>query len=273
MILTTFAIVIITICVFIGVIYMRFLNKEAEDSRKKLYIDKIVGLATIFAGISSLIVGIVSISIMYSQSDMQKKLIMFQQMEHQPNFEVITTVNNHSYNGNTFSTEYFSIMNIGEKFKRIAVEDKSFFKIDYTLNYYGNGEEERIISYMPVRYFEHIKYTGHLNGEVARSFQYISNNSEQYYRLLQSVSEYNHTNQTNRINIERVDFFIIQYEDIYGEERTVYLQNNLLVNESYYYEIVNQSQNDYCLSAYDITGITIDDFFRDCKSLGIIKKE
>lgn len=271
MILTTFAIIII--CVLIGVVYMRFLNKEAEDSRKKLYIDKIVGLATIFAGVSSLIVGIVSISIMYSQSDMQKKLIMFQQMEHQPTFEVITTVNNHSYNGNTFSTEYFSVMNVGEKFKRIAIEDKSFLKIDYSINYYGNGEEKRIISYMPVRYFEHIKYTGHLNGEVARSFQYISKNNDQYSSLLQSVSKYNQINQNNRLNIERVDFFIIQYEDIYGEERTVYLQNNQFVSESYFKEIINQSQNDYSLSAYDITGITIDDFFRDCKSLGVIEKE
>lgn len=271
MILTAFAIIII--CVLLGVVYMRFLNKETEDSRKKLFIDKMVGLATIFAGVSSLVVGIVSISIMYYQSDMQNKLIIFQQMEHQPTFEVITTINNHSYNGNTFSTEYFSIMNIGEKFKKISVEDKSFFKIDYLHNYNGYGKEVRIISYMPVRYFEHIKYTGHLNGEVAQSFQYISKNNEQYSSFLQSVSKYNQVNQTNRLNIERVDFFIIQYEDIYGESRTVYLQNNLSVSESYYYEIVNQAQNDYGFSTYDITGVTIDDFFKDCKSLSIIEKE
>lgn len=219
---------------------------------------------------SSIIVGIVSISIMYSQNDMQNKLIMLQQMEHQPTFEVNTTVNNHSYNGTEFSTEYFSVMNMGEEFKKIVVEDKSFLKIDYILNYYGYGEEKRIISYMPVIYYGHIKYTGHLNGEVAQSFQYISNNNERYSNLLQTVSKYNQTNQSNRLSIERIDFFIIKYEDIYGEERTVYLQNNLPVSESYFYEIVNQSQNDYHAFIYDITGVTIDDFLRDCKSLSII---
>lgn len=242
-------------------IYWHFRAQLNKD-----YIEVAVGIATILTGLASIMVGIVSVKVMNSQNDMQKKLIEYQKKEHQPTFIVKKSLAKSSPDQDQYDYEEYSLSNIGERVKSIqSVDVKTFVKVTYSLL----EENRKIVSYIPLTYYYNATV---LTGDVQDEIQYsvasdkIKNN-EYYSKVYFEAIEYSKQMEGEYLLIDKIQFFVIAYTDIYDEQHTLYLKGKEVVDESCYSRIKEAADEDYENKRYNLSELKLSVFWDDCKQL------
>lgn len=235
-------IVIILLLVVILVIQIFIMTSSSSSSGTKLKD------SSVYIGIASLLVSIVSISVMVSQGKIIKSQLFSQKMEHQPSY-VISFQYKYDDKGCVFATEY-SISNVGEKtFGKSNVEERTYIRIEFI-----NGPTEIIYAYVPLNYYFNVAVvSGNLTGEIVHSVgaEYLSNHKK-YHQLYYDALHYTRDEQQIIVLTDLVHVFEIDYTDIYGEDHTIFYKNTDITSEE---EVINIKKNASYFFGYQLYGL------------------
>lgn len=235
-----------------------------RDRLSKENIDIIVAIATAVTGLASIIVGFVSVHVMTAQNEMQKSLIEYQKQEHQPVFIVKKSIGKSAPDAEKYDYEEFTLENVGERFKSLqSVSQHNFVRFTYTNR--SDRHPENTVSYAPISYYYNVQSgTGDVRDLIVKS--YASDkilNHKHYSDLYFDAVEYSSSHKDETLLVDRIEFFIITYTDIYDETRTIYLKGKETVEKVEYDNIRAKAESDYGHRSYDLKELSLDIFFND----------
>ena len=242
-------IVSITVVFFIG-----FKLNIAPHVQSEM--DRWVGIATVCTAISSAIVGLISVWVMFDQKKTQDKLMSMQVSEHQPIFKV--KIEEHAsldQDQNPFDYEEVKISNIGNNsfiLKEWDTNGYAYFK--FKLN---NNVEDFLIKFPD--------YFGTKSDKINSEDILISTRNSQKHKNLDILNKANQkllgitaSLECPSIYVERLIYTFIRYIDLYGNEQTRYFINTLPVDKAEFERIPkNAKYKEECfLEDFDILEYT-----------------
>lgn len=250
---------VVTISLFIILVVRRY-----KDKLERTEISLIVDIMTILIGVASLIASAVSIAVMLSQEKTQEILLEAQMREHQPIFSIDYTKSK-SPSSDIYDVQDFVIENIGEQMISPAkISHKSFIKVDYN-NVYADVHKS---AYYPLSYYYNgTVSTDNLTGRILMTIgnEYLQNNLKMYL-LHQEAMRYDEEHKGEYISLEHVDYFVISYTDIYGEERTNYYRESHHTTKEEYEKVFESSSVTYKNSGNkSISEVTLNDLVEPLK--------
>lgn len=215
--------------------------------------DRWVGIATVCTAISSAIVGLISVWVMFDQKKMQDKLMDMQIHEHQPVFKV--KVEQHTgldESDKAFDYEEVKISNIGNSsyiLKEWKVEAYAYFQYDHKdvskeflihlCDYFGTKTDQTNVEDVVIMT---------RNSDKVRNLDKI-NKMNNFANSLPGSSDYPY------FYIERKIYTYIKYIDLYGNEQERYFINTLPVeNNTEFLKLHNKvaHQAQKCVSEFDV---------------------
>lgn len=231
-----------------------------RDFFTKNNLDTIVAFMTIITGIASVVVGFVTIKVMLDQNNREQTLLEFQEKEHQPIF-IVNKARGKDKNINDY--EEFTLENVGHAYKLLeSVNIKTFIKISHSIM---KDDYKTIISYIPLSYYySATSKTGDVTDLVyySHSSNY-EHNHEKYTNVYFSALNYNNTKDDEKLFVDKIQFFIIKYIDIYDKEKTIYLQDKEVVTEEIYNNIKTLSEQDYGHNLYNLSELSLDIYWNE----------
>ena len=215
--------------------------------------DRWVGIATVCTAISSAIVGLISVWVMFDQKKVQDKLMDMQIHEHQPVFKV--KIEQHAgldESGKTYDYEEVKISNIGNSsyiLKEWKIEAYAYFQYD--------------LKEFSEEYFIHLyDYFGTKTDETnVEDFILTTRNSDKVKNIdkINKMNAYVNSLPGSRdcpyFYIQRKIYTYIKYIDLYGNEQERYFINTLPVeNNTEFLKLHNKvaHQAQKCVSEFDV---------------------
>ena len=128
---------------------------------------------------------------------------------------------------------------------------------------------KNIISYIPLSYYYNAtSKTGNVTDLVyySHSSNYEHNN-EKYSNLYFSAIDYNQKTDNEKLFVDKIQFFIIKYTDIYDRDRVIYLQDKEVITEEIYNNIKTLAEQDYGYNMYNLSELSLDIYWNNCKQL------
>lgn len=238
-----------------------------RDFFTKNNIDTIVACVTIVTSVTSAVIGFVSIKVMLEQNKREQTLFEFQEKEHQPIFIVKKSLGKSYTDKDIYDYEEFTLENVGHTYKHLkSVDIKTFVKISHSIMKDGY---KNIISYIPLSYYYNAtSKTGNVTDLVyySHSSNYEHNN-EKYSNLYFSAIDYNQKTDNEKLFVDKIQFFIIKYTDIYDRDRVIYLQDKEVITEEIYNNIKTLAEQDYGYNMYNLSELSLDIYWNNCKQL------
>jgi len=223
---------IVLVCVLVTTLAVFFIGFQLETTPSEdSQMDRWVGIATVCTAIASIIVGLITIWIMFDQQKMQDRLLEYQKMEHQPNFIVKNLeFHGHDQEGKDSSYEEIEIYNYGTHsflIKNITVKTflvwtyehphQHFIDNIYFFDYWGNTQ--RVSN----------------NDLIFKSSNYkVRKNLARYDSLLTYSRDLYDTHDISKISFQKNTMVIIEYIDLYNEPHAKYFQNGYPVDKDTY---------------------------------------
>lgn len=217
--------VTLLICFTIVIFTIRYIRKKHSSEKGRsvqdvnVYkddFDIIINIATVALGITTFITSVVSIHVMLSQNKTQKILVQYQQAENQPVFRVDISAFSLK-EGDSKDYEEYTITNVGKNILSPASEIscKSFIEIIYRDTAVAYHE------YYPLTYYFNVGIvTNNLTGKLKESI-----GSENLHNLSKFIELYR---VYSDVQLRLVHYFTIKYTDLYGDQHTVYFENENL---------------------------------------------
>ena len=215
--------------------------------------DRWVGIATVCTAISSAIVGLISVWVMFDQKKVQDKLMDMQIHEHQPVFKV--KIEQHAgldESGKTYDYEEVKISNIGNSsyiLKEWKIEVYAYFQYDHRdiskeflihlYDYFGTRTDQSNIE-------DVVLMTR--NSDKVKNLDKI-NKMNNFANSLPGSSDYPY------FYIERKIYTYIKYIDLYGNEQERFFINTLPVeNNTEFLKLHNKIkfQDQRSVSEFDV---------------------
>lgn len=195
--------------------------------------DRWVGIATVCTAISSAIVGLISVWVMFDQKKMQQELMAYQKMEHQPIFK-IKLLEHHGAddNGKDATYEDLVIQNVGNQsmiIKNIFVKVFITWSYDYNFDHFL----DRIYFY---DYF--VSQDRNYENDVIFTAK-GSRSNRNLGKYLEFVNLANNLpDSAPYMDFDKEILVMIEYIDLYNETRIKYFRNGYPIDE-----------NSYCISS------------------------
>lgn len=223
---------IVLVCVLVTTLAVFFIGFRLETTPSEdSQMDRWVGIATVCTAIASIVVGLITVWVMFDQQKMQDRLLEYQKMEHQPNFIVKNLeFSGHDEEGKDLSYEELEIYNYGTRsfsIKDIKVNTFLTWKYDYRnrrladnvhlFDYWGNTQR--------VPGNDLIFRTRNSN---------VRKNLAKYYRLLAYSRSLYDSHDAPDIHFGKNTMVMIEYMDLYNESRVKYFQNGYPVDKETY---------------------------------------
>lgn len=223
---------IVLVCVLITTLAVFFIGFQLETTPSEdSQMDRWVGIATVCTAIASIVVGLITIWIMFDQQKMQDQLLEYQKMEHQPNF-IIKNVEypGHDEEGKDSSYEELEIYNYGTRsflIKNIIVKtflvwtynhpNQHFVDNIHLFDYWSNAQ----------RISDNDLIFKTKNSKTRR-------NLAKYGSLLAYSYSLPDAHDIPKIDFEKNTMVMIEYIDLYNEPRVKYFQNGYPVDKDTY---------------------------------------
>lgn len=224
----------------------------------KMFLDKKNGKkdwsvwANVASAVGTIIIGIVTIAIMRSQDDIQKRLMIMEENKNQPIFAV-SEVEGMSIDSTIYDYEEFQIYNHGATVRKLEKVRPSVF---IKLSFRQNDEIQNL--YAPISdYYYFYCNTGSLTGEIAHSLgtSIIHNRLNYAQNIYWGKSS---DPSIELVNSELIKIYTITYIDIFGDTRTCYFKGKEETNSDYVSEITNAAEHQFNYKTFSITDVTID---------------
>lgn len=208
--------------------------------------DRWVGIATVCTAIASIVIGLITVWVMFDQQKTQNELIKYQKCEHQPTF--IVKINQHyggDKNFNDASFEDIKIMSL--VYQQYIIKD---IKINTFITLKNNNYKNSFIGRIRLYDYFYIKrenddtiLIGTSNSE--------KRNLAKYNSMINLV--YKSPRTEPGICINKDIMVEIEYIDVYEEEHKKYFQNGYPVDETTYLRNSNyKSCNEVSIDDFDI---------------------
>lgn len=224
-------VLITTLVVF--VIGYRLETTPSEDSP----MDRWVGIATVCTALASIVVGLITIWVMFDQQKTQDELIKYQKLEHQPNYILkITEYRGQDENGKDSSFEELVIYNMGNQsylIKNIAVD----VFITWDCNFKDKHFNDRILFFdyfiTKKRESDNTVYVATSNRDKRNLAKYSAMN--RYANSLPSAYD------VPDMFFEKDIMTKIEYIDLYEEAHIKYYRNGYPVDKDTYLKLSKYS--------------------------------
>lgn len=222
---------LVLICVLVTTLAVFFMGFQLETTPSEdSQMDRWVGIATVCTAMASIVVGLITIWVMFDQQKMQDELIKYQKMEHRPNFIVrLTPHYGGDENANDSSFEELTIHNIG---------NQSYLINDIDINTYITCafDDEREQFRYRIRFYDYfIKEGREANSDVI--FKATSNREKRNLAKYLSMTDSVYNGKKMRFS---KDIMVrIVYVDLYEETHIKYFRNGYPVDEKTYLEYSN----------------------------------
>ena len=243
---TTLLLSILFCALSTGIIaFITLLSKKKDDSR----FEKITAIATFLTSITTIVVGIATISVAKYQENMDR-------LQNQPIFTVKINSLWSSEKGKNTNEEYL-VTNEGKKTKnKTTIKNYTFLEINYT-NTKDLSNITKIIPY--THYFGVNILTNNLDGTIQYSNS-SSNNLERFAKLYFETLHYGETHPNISVNIRKLHYFDIEYTDIYGDSHRIVKTEDSDVDPNIFDEITSKAKKDSGDSSIDAddSNITLD---------------
>lgn len=238
-----FSRMIVLVCVIVTTLAVFFIGFQLETTPSEdSQMDRWVGIATVCTAIASIVVGLITIWIMFDQQKMQDRLLEYQKMEHQPNF-IVKTVEfcGHDEKGKDTSYEELEIYNYGTRsfiIKDIKVNTFIVWTYDHPNQHFVDN----------IDFFD---YWGNTQRVSDNDLIYKSKNSKMRKNLARYNSLLSYSNSLPDIHdIPKIDFekntmVRIEYVDLYNEPHIKYFQNGYPVDKDTYYKCITSLPGHY----------------------------
>lgn len=241
---TTLLLSILFCALSTGIIaFITLLSKKKDDSR----FEKITAIATFLTSITTIVVGIATISVAKYQENIDR-------LQNQPLFTVKLTPQWSPEKGQNVNEEYL-VTNEGKKTKtKTTVTNYTFLEINYTKDF---SNVTKIIPYL--HYFGANILTNNLDGTIQYS-NFSSNNLERFAKLYFETLHYGEAHPDININIRKIHYFVIDYTDIFGDNHRIVKTEDSDVDPDKFNEIINKAKIDSGDSSVDMddSDITLD---------------
>ena len=247
------------IIVFLSFITVTLLIKMYIDKRQKKKDWSV--WANVITAIATVLVGIVTIFVMKSGDDIQKKLMTMEEAKNQPIF-VLNEISEMSPGSDKYDYEDFHLYNYGAIVKSIEkVKSYVFVK----LSYYKS--DELIKLYAPIQdYFYRYYKTGSLQGEIALSY-----GSFKIHNVLNYVNHIHYDQPSDQsiilVNTELVKIYVVEYVDIYGLTKTICFERNKETAKDYVDSILECSQQQFGDIKFNLDNLSIDTIIATAEGL------
>lgn len=209
--------------------FITLLSKKKDDSR----FEKITAIATFLTSITTIVVGIATISVAKYQENIDR-------LQNQPLF-TITLNSKWSPEKEQNINEEYLVANEGKKTKtRTTVTNYTFLEINCT-NTKDFSNVTKIIPY--THYFGANILTNNLDGTIQYS-NYSGNNLERFAKIYFETLHYGETYPDISINIRKIHYFVIDYTDIYGNNHRIVKTEDSNVDPDKFDEIINKAKKD-----------------------------
>ena len=225
------------------------LNIEPHEQSE---MDRWVGIATVCTAISSAIVGLISVWVMFDQKKTQDKLMDMQIQEHQPVFKI--KIEQHAgldNENNVFDYEEVKISNIGNGsfiLKEWKIEAYAHFR--HRHNEVSKDFLIHLYDYFGTR-------TEHANVEdvvlMTRNSDKVKN-IDKINMMNKQVNSLPVSSDSRYFYIERKIYTYIRYLDLYENEQERFFINTLPVDRAEFLKLHNQVpyQAQKCVSEFDV---------------------
>ena len=201
--------------------------------------DRWVGIATVCTAISSAIVGLISVWVMFDQKKTQDKLMNMQISEHQPVFKVKTEL--HKAAGIEY--EEVKISNVG---------NASFIIKDWDIKAYGYFQHGDAFKHLILfsDYFGKKTDEGEGDDVILAT---IDSDQRKNVSIMKDINSYGRSVPRGYV-FYRILYTHITYIDLYGNMQTRYFINTLPVDEIEFNKLTGSIENkhEYTLSTFDI---------------------
>lgn len=217
--------------------------------------DRWVGIATVCTAISSAIVGLISVWVMFDQKKLQDKLMDMQIHEHQPVFKVKPEIMHTVLPDNEY--EEVRIGNVGNPSFVIKEWDvKAYGYFRYT---YKNETYEHLISFPDYFGMKTDKSEG---DDIILAT--IHSDQRKNVRFIKEINSYGRSVPRGYM-FYRIIYTHITYIDLYGNLQTRYFINTLPVDEVEFHRLRNsiKNQHEYFLNEFDIDKFLVKIAFPD----------
>ena len=250
---------IVLFFLFIIIVFRRY-KERIEPNEISLLVD----IMTILIGLASLVASAVSISVMLSQEKTQATLLEVQKKEHQPVFAISHSLSK-SDSSAVYDVEDYMVENVGERMLSPAsISCKTFIKVEYhdILNNINTS-----VYYSLGYYYNVASETDNLTGVLKKTYgnEYIQNNLK-FGNIYKDATKYHSEHDDEYVFVDKVDFFVISYVDIYGENRTNYYRGNDQSTKEDYEAVCKSSSETYGLLPKSITEVTLSDLITPLKA-------
>lgn len=211
-----------------GVFFIGFKLNVSPHLQSEM--DRWVGIATVCTAISSAIVGLISVWVMFDQKKMQDKLMDMQVSEHQPVFKI--KIEQHAgldENGKTYDYEDVKISNVGNGsyvLKEWKIEAFAHFQYDHRevskeylihlYDYFGTKTDQTNVEDVVIMT---------RNSDKIKNLDKI-NKMNSFANSLPGSSDYPY------FYIKRKIYTYIKYLDLYGNEQERFFINTLPVENN-----------------------------------------
>lgn len=217
--------------------------------------DRWVGIATVCTDISSAIVGLISVWVMFDQKKLQDKLMDMQIHENQPVFKVKLEIMHPGLPDNEY--EEVRVGNVGNPsfvFKEWDVKAYGYFR--YT---YQNVKYEHLISFPDYFGMKSDKPEG---DDIILTT--IHSDKRKNVRFINEIESYGRSVTCGYL-FDRIIYTHIKYIDLYGNLQTRYFINTLPVDEVEFHRLRNsiENQHEYFLNEFDIDKFLVTIAFPD----------
>ncbi len=225
--------------------FITLLSKKKDDGR----FEKITAIATFLTSITTIVVGIATISVAKHQENMER-------LQNQPVFTVTLNSQRSPEKEQIINEEYF-VTNEGKKTKsKSSVTSYTFLEINYT-NTKDYSNTTKIIPY--THYFGANILTNNLDGTIQYS-NYSGNNLERFGKIYLETLHYGEAHPDISVNIRKLHYFVIDYTDIYGDCHRIVKTEDSDVDPEKFDDIVSRAKKDSGDSPIDSddSNITLD---------------
>lgn len=228
---TTLLLSILLCALSTGVIaFITLLSKKKDDNR----FEKITAIATFLTSITTIVVGIATISVAKHQEDIER-------LQNQPLYSVSIKPQWSSEKGQNINEEYI-VVNEGKKAKnKTAVSNYTFLEIIYSDLSESSKSVTKIIPYD--HYFGANVHTNNLDGTIQYSY-YSGNNLERFGELYKETIKYGKEHPRISVNIRKIHYFVIEYTDIYGDNHRIVKTEESETDPEKLDEVIAQAEKD-----------------------------
>ena len=221
---------------------------SADDKAHEEFMERV----SLGSAIAAIAISIITIIVMVDQNKTQQFLIDMQKSEHQPSFEVQYG----RYNLDDVAFEEFCVSNQGEPFKQVKVSKETYIEVEH----FSTNPDANFKTYIFVPdYYASGHNTGAVLGDIYKTtHSHLTKNVESLESWRVQTRAYNEAHN-GHIYLMMKSFVVIEYKDIYGDERKEYFLDGKLCTEDSYNNVRSIWQRDFDSQYHYIANIKFPD--------------